>query len=74
MGYHLANGISLMSSNFGQRYDLQRTDVRVARALRIGDSKSELALTVQNLGPTSPDGDRAFYFDRRAFLTLRVEY
>ena len=74
MGYHIADGISLMSADGGQRYALQRTDVRLARAFRMGESKSEIALTVQNLGPAARDGDRKFYFDQRALLTLRVEY
>ena len=74
LGYHLADGISLMSADSGQRYALQRTDVRLARAFRVGTNKSELALTVQNLGPASLDGDRKFYFDQRTLLTLRVDY
>ena len=74
MGYHRADGISLMSADGGQRYALQRTDVRVARAFRIGTGMAELALTVQNLGPSAQDGDRKFYFDQRALLTLRVEH
>ena len=74
LGYHMADGISLMSADSGQRYALQRTDVRLARAFRVGTNKSELALTVQNLGPASLDGDRKFYFDQRTLLTLRVDY
>ncbi len=74
VGYHMADNISLMSADGGQRYALQRTDVRLARAFRIGVSRSELALTVQNLGPAALDGDRKFYFDQRAMLTLRVAY
>ncbi len=74
LGYHWADGISLMSADGGQRYALQRTDVRVAHAFRLGAKKSEVALTIQNLGPAALDGDRKFYFDQRAMLTLRVEY
>jgi iron complex outermembrane receptor protein len=51
---------------------LQRTDLRLARAFRLGKNKAELALTVQNLGPASMNSDRKFYFDQRAMLTLRV--
>lgn len=74
LGYHLSDGVSLQSADAGQRYLLQRTDLRIARAMRIGSSKSEVALTVQNLGPSAQDGDRKFYFDQRAFLTLRIDH
>ena len=74
LGYNLSDGVSLQSADAGQRYLLQRTDVRIARALRIGGSKSELAFTVQNLGPAAQDGDRKFYFDHRAILTLRIDH
>ena len=53
-------------------YALQRTDLRLARAFRLGNTKAELALTVQNLGPASLNTDRKFYFDQRAFVTLRI--
>lgn len=56
------------------RYNTQRTDMRVARAFHIGKNKAELALTVQNLDQATRDGDRKFFFDRRAFVSLRVDY
>lgn len=56
------------------RYNTQRTDMRVAKALHIGKNKAELALTVQNLDQAYRDGDRKFFFDRRAFVSLRVDY
>lgn len=65
--------IGLMSGN-SQRYALARTDMRVAKALHIGKNKAELALTVQNLDQAYRDGDRKFFFDRRAFVSLRVDY
>jgi iron complex outermembrane receptor protein len=74
LGYHLADGVALNSADGGQRYNLQRTDVRIAKAFRLGTSKSELALTVQNLGPSVLDGDRKFNFDQRALLSMRIEY
>lgn len=65
--------IGLMSGN-SQRYAVARTDARVAKALHIGKHKAELALTVQNLDQAHRDGDRKFFFDRRAFVSLRVDY
>lgn len=65
--------IGLMSGN-NQRYAVSRTDVRLAKALRLGKRGAELALTVQNLDQPSRDGDRKFFFDRRAFVSLRVDY
>lgn len=65
--------IGLMSGN-NQRYALARTDVRMAKALRLGKQKAELAFTVQNLDQPYRDGDRKFLFDRRAFVSLRVDY
>lgn len=65
--------IGLMSGN-GLRYSIARTDVRVAKAFRMGQHKAELALTVQNLDQPYRDGDRKFFFDRRAFVSLRMDY
>ncbi|WP_161499867.1 TonB-dependent siderophore receptor [Rhodoferax sp. TS-BS-61-7] len=65
--------IGLMSGN-NQRYAVARTDVRLAKALRLGKQKAELAFTVQNLDQPYRDGDRKFLFDRRAFVSLRVDY
>lgn len=74
LGYSLNDSIALMSSDDGDRYLLERTDLRLARMFRWGDNKAELALTVQNLGPSSRDGDRKFYFDQRANLALRLGF
>ena len=71
--YNYSDGVTLMSSDGNNRYNLQRTDLRLARAFRVGKHKAEIAVTVQNLGPASLDGDRKFYFDQRAMLTLRLE-
>ncbi len=70
--YNSSEGSTLMSSDVNSYYGLQRTDARLARTFRLGKSKAELALTIQNLGPASLNGDRKFYFDQRAFVTLRV--
>jgi iron complex outermembrane receptor protein len=51
-----------------------RTDIRIARDLRLGQRKSQWAFTVQNLNAPYADGDRKYYFDQRAFLTLRTDF
>jgi hypothetical protein len=50
-----------------------RTDVRVARKFRLASANAEWAFTLQNLDGPIPDGDRKFYFDRKALVTLRFE-
>jgi iron complex outermembrane receptor protein len=70
--YNFSDGSTLLSSDVNSYYLLQRTDMRLARAFKLGKNKAELALTVQNLGPASMNSDRKFFFDQRAMLTLRV--
>ena len=71
--YNSSDGGTLMSSDkVDDFYALRRTDLRLARAFRLGNSKADLALTIQNLGPASLNTDRKFYFDQRAFVTLRI--
>lgn len=70
--YSQAERLALMSA-VGKTINMERTDVRLAKNFRLGKSKAELALTVQNLNNPYPDGDRKFYFDSRAMVTLRVE-
>ena len=50
-----------------------RTDLRLALPLRFGVNRGELALVVQNLGSPYQDYAREFRFERRAFVTLRME-
>jgi iron complex outermembrane receptor protein len=70
-----ADDVALMSiSDNPWVFSMQRTDLRVAQDLRLGNSKAEVALVVQNLNDPYRDGDQKFYFNRRAFVTLRVEY
>lgn len=52
---------------------IKRTDIRVSMPLRWGPNRGEVALVVQNLGSPSPDFRPDFAFERRAFVTLRVE-
>ncbi|WP_342619670.1 TonB-dependent receptor [Rhodoferax sp. GW822-FHT02A01] len=69
-----ADDVALMSiSNNPWVFSMQRTDLRLAQDFRLGGSKAELALVVQNLNDPYRDGDQKFYFNRRAFVTLKVE-
>jgi iron complex outermembrane receptor protein len=52
---------------------VRRTDVRLGLPLRWGQHRGDLALVVQNLGPANTDYRRDFLFQRRAFVTLRLE-
>ena len=65
--------MTLQGSGEGSQVAMTRTDVRLAMPLRFGRNQGELALVVQNLG--APYGDFApnFQFQRRAFVTLRLE-
>ena len=67
-----AEDIALMSDK-KQFYTVARTDVRVAKPFRLGKSKAELALVLQNADQPSRDGDAKFRFERRAFVSLLVE-
>lgn len=64
--------IALMSSNDGV-YNIVRTDARIAKSFRLSGRKAELSLLIQNLDQPVRDGDRKFFFDRRAFVTLKAE-
>jgi iron complex outermembrane recepter protein len=70
--HQLTEDIGLMSGN-SQRYSFSRSDLRIGRQFRWGRNNAELALTVQNLDVPYTDGDRKFFFDRRAMLSLRIE-
>lgn len=62
------------SNGYDPLYSMGRTDLRLAKAFRIGVSKAEIALTGQNLDMPYRDGDSKFLFDRRTLLTLRFEH
>lgn len=55
------------------RMPVKRTDMRLSKAMRFGSHKGELALVLQNLGKPYADYESAFRFERRAFVTLRIE-
>lgn len=64
---------TLQNSGADDVVAMTRTDVRLGLPLRFGSKKGEVALVVQNLGLPYQDFDPAFKFQRRAFVTLRVE-
>jgi iron complex outermembrane receptor protein len=77
-----ANQLSLMRYSWGamtwqgihERLDAQiRTDLRLAHSFRLGETRGELALTVQNLNHPYTEFVQAFQFDRRVFATLRFD-
>jgi iron complex outermembrane receptor protein len=79
-GWHLsvmrqqADDVALMSiSNNKWLSSMQRTDLRLAKDLRLGGKKAELGLVVQNLDSPFQDGDHKYYFNRQAMLTLKIE-
>lgn len=69
---HHDAGTATLQGSYPTAY-MSRTDLRVGLPLRFGSNKGELALVVQNLGSPYLDFDPAFQFQRRAFVTLRVE-
>lgn len=52
---------------------MTRTDLRLAMPLRFGVNRGEVALVVQNLGQPTIDFSPEFTFQRRAFVTFRIE-
>ncbi|MGP1609063.1 MAG: TonB-dependent receptor plug domain-containing protein [Burkholderiales bacterium] len=51
-----------------------RTDLRLARAFRLGNTQAEAAIVVQNAGGASPEYLPQLEFSRRAFAILRIAY
>lgn len=70
--YQQAEKFALTSDN-SSLFNMERTDVRVGKPFRLGATKAELAVTIQNLNAPYLDGDKKFYFDRRAMVSLRFE-
>jgi iron complex outermembrane receptor protein len=55
-------------------FPFSRTDWRVSKTLRFGQQSGELALTVQNQGARYADFSKDFFFERRAFISLRINH
>jgi len=70
---HQDNSTASPQKSTGDSVAMTRTDLRLGLPLRFGANRGELALVVQNLGTPYPDFDKNFQFQRRAFVTLRVE-
>lgn len=65
--------VTLQGSGYYNQVAMTRTDLRLGWPLRFGPNRGEVALVVQNLGLPYQDFAPAFQFQRRAFVTLRVE-
>lgn len=68
-----SGAVTLQGSNDQSQVAMTRTDLRLGLPLRFGPNRGELALVVQNLGAPYQDFSPNFQFQRRAFVTLRVE-
>jgi len=60
-------------SGYTHQRPITRTDLRLGLPLHWGRTRGELALVVQNLGSPYQDFAPEFKFQRRAFLTLKVQ-
>lgn len=52
---------------------MSRTDLRLAKQLRLGSKRGEVSFVVQNLGPSYPDFLANTYFRQQAFVMLKLE-
>lgn len=71
--YQEASDYGLPSDN-GKLFSMARTDLRFARLIKSRFGSTEIAVNLQNLNVPYQDGDKKFYFDRRAFLSLKWDY
>jgi iron complex outermembrane receptor protein len=67
------SAVNLPGSDADHQAAISRTDLRLSMPMRFGANWGELALVLQNLGNSYPDFFPHFEFERRAFVTLRVE-
>lgn len=65
--------VTLQGAGRDDQTAMTRTDLRVAAPVKLAGRAGELALTVQNLGSPYADFEPAFKFQRRAFVTLRID-
>ena len=70
---HQDSGTVVLQGAGADKVAMTRTDIRLALPLRFGVNRGEVALVVQNLGLPYADFMQAFQFQRRAFVTLRIE-
>jgi len=62
-----------LPSNSSYRGSLSRTDLRLAKSLHWAGHRGEVALTVQNAGGVMLDYSKDFSFQKRTFVTLRLQ-
>lgn len=55
-------------------YSMTRNDVRFAREVQWGRNKMEIALTLQNINAPYQDLSKNFWFDQRAWCSLRWSF
>jgi iron complex outermembrane recepter protein len=73
--HQLADDVALMSISGNEwLFSMQRTDLRLAKELRLAGQNAELSFVVQNLGQPYQDGDWKFVFRQRALLSLKIGY
>ena len=73
--YSRADDVALASiSTRPWMFNLERLDLRLARAFQIGRSKAELSLTAQGLGGATREADWQYWRDPRAFLSLEIRH
>ena len=71
---HQDNGTAtLTGTGYDSRTAMTRTDFRLAWPLHWSTHAGEWAVMVQNLGSPYPDYFVGHYFERRAFVTLRLD-
>ncbi len=70
---HQDSGTMSLQGSGKDKQALTRTDMRLSKTLQWGAHRGEVALVLQNLGAPYLDFDRTFLFQRRAFVTLRLD-
>jgi iron complex outermembrane receptor protein len=70
---HQHSGTHRLSGGTTKVVNIKRTDVRLGWPLRFGANRGEIAVVAQNLGSPYADFASDFTFQRRAFVTLRIE-
>ncbi len=70
---HQDSGPVVLTGSSSSHLAMTRTDLRLALPVQFGATRGEVALVVQNLGSPYLDFDQLFKFQRRAFVTLRLE-
>ena len=68
-----SSSVTPQGAGIGNARLISRTDLRLGVPLRWGRQTGEVALVVQNLGLPFKDFGEFFRFERRAFITLRLE-